>query len=246
MRFWRWLILFGLAALAISLVLNYVLYERGRAYYLQLNELRLDPLGLSYYRTETPTADDRLRMMFYGDSRAAGWPPPTSSSNLTFINRGIGSQTTVQILQRFDVHVQPSQPDIILIQAGVNDLKTLPLFPGGRDWIVSQTQANLQRLVEASREIGARVILTTIFPVGEVPLIRRPFWSADVDAGVDEVNAFIETLAADDVIVFDTFDLLADTAGKLRAEYAQDELHLNSAGYGLLNAELAKILATFD
>ena len=57
--------------LTISLVLNFILFDRGRQYYLQLNATRLDPLGLKAYPVnEEPTAQKPI-VVFFGDSRAA-------------------------------------------------------------------------------------------------------------------------------------------------------------------------------
>ena len=88
--------------------------------------------------------------------------------------------------------------------------------------------------------------MTTIFPIGDVPLERRLFWSPDIAIAIDDVNTYIRSLAAPNVIVFDTNSLLANVDdGKIRAEYAQDELHINALGYAALNDELAHILVAF-
>jgi len=36
----------------VSVALNYLIFARGKQYYLQLNATRLDPLGLSYHPTD--------------------------------------------------------------------------------------------------------------------------------------------------------------------------------------------------
>ncbi|MEA3397944.1 MAG: hypothetical protein U9R05_10825 [Chloroflexota bacterium] len=87
------------------------------------------------------------------------------------------------------------------------------------------------------------MILSTVFPVGEAPLERRPFWSDEVALAVNEVNDYLYTLASERVMVFDAFSVLADEGGELRREYRQDELHLNGAGYEVLNRELERMLA---
>ena len=88
--------------------------------------------------------------------------------------------------------------------------------------------------------------MTTIFPVGDVPIERRPFWSDEVASAVSEVNAYIRSLEGEQVIIFDTCSILADDEGITRPEYSVDLLHLNAAGYKALNHELARILATLD
>ena len=234
----------GLAILGCSIGLNLLLFNRGKQYYLELNQTRLDPLGLNQYSVNSnpqTNVNNTIRLVFFGDSRAASWSS-TELAGYEFINRGIGSQTSVQTLQRFDPHVQSLKPDIILIQVGINDLKTIPLFPGKKESIIENCQANIQQIVEKSKALGAVVIISTIFPVGEIPLERKLFWSDDVSQAVEQVNTYMTTLATDQVIVFDAFSILADEEGVLQAEYTQDELHLNSQGYEVLNQGLVQLL----
>ncbi len=159
-----------------------------------------------------------------------------------FINRGIGSQTSIQTVKRFEQHITPLKPDIVLIQVGVNDLKTIPLFPGRKELTIADCQANIQKIVEDSKALGAIVLITTIFPVGEIPLERKPFWSDDVSQAIEQVNVYINSLASEDVIVFDAFSVLADEQGAIKRKYTKDELHLNSQGYEVLNQELVLLL----
>jgi hypothetical protein len=199
-------------ALLASVALNITFFVQGRQYYLQLNETRLDPLGLSYFTSTNGQPDpadlDRPAVVFFGDSRAADWPAP-NLDRFDFINRGIGAQTSSQALLRFDDHVTPLRPRVVALQIGVNDLKTLALFPERKEVIIAACKDNIRRIVGRAGEIGATVILTTIFPVGEPPLERMPFWSSDISRGVDEVNGYIRSLAAPNVVVLDAYAILA-------------------------------------
>jgi len=159
------------ALLFASLALNWILYSYAQQYYLQLNGTRLDPLGLTFHSFENlPDAPipGKTRVVFFGDSRVADWPAPSDMAEFEFINRGIGAQTSVQTLQRFDYHVKPLQPQIIIVQTCINDLKTIPLFPALKKTIIAKCQENIQQIVTKSADLGARVILTTIFPISEV------------------------------------------------------------------------------
>jgi lysophospholipase L1-like esterase len=73
-------------------------------------------------------------------------------------------------------------------------------------------------------------------------LARRPFWSSEIETAVLDVNVTIRSLASERVIVLDAFAVLADEDGRLRHDYANDELHLNEAGYRALNQELHRVL----
>jgi lysophospholipase L1-like esterase len=241
------IIILGLGTLSlISIFFNILLYSRAKQYYLEVNQVRLDPLGLSTYPVESnppqPENSGQTRVLFFGDSRAEAWPDP-SESNYEFINRGIGGQTTVQIRQRFDQHLRPLQPDIVVLQLGINDLKTIGIFPEQKDDIITNCRENIAELVKQSQDLGAVVILTTIFPFGEVPLARKPFWSDDIFPAVQEVNAYMQTLADDErVIVFDPWPILADKQGMMLPEYRIDELHYNQQAYEKLNQEFTEVL----
>ncbi len=236
-------------ALLISIALNFILFKRGEQYYLQLNATRLDPVGLSFYPQGTDqhsNSTTQKRVVFFGDSRASNWTFPAGLNQFQFVNRGIGAQTSAQVLERFDDHIVPLQPQVIIVQVGINDLKTIPIFPDQKASIIANCQANLERIVSQSLDLGAIVILTTIFPLGEVPLERKLFWSADVAEAIEEVNAFIYSLERENVIVFDTTPILANEKGVVRPEYSRDLLHLTDAGYDALNEELVRILATLE
>jgi lysophospholipase L1-like esterase len=232
-----------IVALVVSIQLNIQLYREAADNYRDLNGVRLDPLGLSVYAAANQQSlpAERPVAVIVGDSRAAEWTAPTMS-NFTFVNRGIGAQTTAQVLGRFAPDVAPVRPDIAVIQVGVNDLKALPLFPEQRASIVQNTKDNIMKLVQLSLDAGAkRVVVTTIFPLGEIPWERRLVWSDDVAVAIDEVNSFLASLASDRVEIMNTSAIIAQHETVLPV-YRRDFLHLNAAGYAALNQELEKLL----
>ncbi|MSP14187.1 MAG: SGNH/GDSL hydrolase family protein [Chloroflexi bacterium] len=234
--------------LIASLGLNRYLYHEVWTYYVEANSVRLDPLGLKMYppsALQDISATNQPVVLFFGDSRAAGWPAPTGIPGVTFINRGAGGQTSAQVLGRFTEHVLPLKPRVIIIQVGVNDLKTIALFPERRDTIVSDCEANIQEIVTLSLQSGAQVILTTIFMPGQLTIDRRPFWSPDVIGAIKQVNTFITGLQSDRVTVLDTTNILAHGTEQTDPAYTQDFLHLNAAGYEVLNQELRQVLPKF-
>ena len=229
----------------VSITLNIVLYSQLKRYYTHLYAVELDPLGLEYYRDAhaLPAVQGARSVVFFGDSRAAQWTEPTLPG-FTFSNRGIGNQTTAQVLNRFDEHIVPLHPNVIILQVGINDLKTIPLFPGRKAEIISNCKENIRQIVERSLETGSIVVITTIFPIGDVPMQRRLVWSDDIDKARVDVNEYIKSLAAENVFIFDSAALLSDSNGKIKPEYGYDTLHLNPAGYDVLNLKLTKLLET--
>jgi lysophospholipase L1-like esterase len=238
------------AALAIVLVASLAadaLLARTTVNYVHAEDaIRLDPAGLKIYadgRAKTEGAGGAPLVEFFGDSRIAMWSE-TSIPGYRMINRGIGYQTTAQLLLRFDADVTALHPAVVVMEGGVNDLKTIAAFPGRRAEIVGDCEANLSSLVERSRSAGAQVVLLQVFDIGDVPLWRRPFWSADVETAVREVNAFLPQLAGDKVVLFDANAALDERPGQIRHEFQLDYLHLTSAAYTALNERLLPLLAS--
>lgn len=227
----------------LSIVLNISLYSQVRQYQSWLHIVELDPLSISYFDdspVETPT-DGSKTVVFYGDSRAAQWPNPILDG-FWFVNRGIGSQTTAQVTGRYSEHILPLEPDVIVLQVGINDLKTVTLFPERKKEIISNCEENILRIINTSQRSNSVVVVSTIFPIGQAPQDHTQAWSSDIDEAIVVVNDYIRSLSADQVLVLDAASLLSDSNGKLKQEYSLDGLHLNEAGYRALNVELVKLL----
>jgi lysophospholipase L1-like esterase len=212
------------------------LYRSGKSYFEQLNEVRLDPLGLQLHASETVSSKkpDKKRVVFFGDSRALMWTFPVVEG-FEFLNRGVGQQTTNQALLRFEFEVPILNPDVLIVELGVNDLKAIPVFPARKNEIVRNVKRNLVTIVEKSKKIGCYLVISSVFPLGKVPLVRQPFWSDDVKNAIEDVNGFIDSLRDERVVVIKTDDVLRDETGKLKTEYEMDLLHLNPAAYAAIN-----------
>lgn len=242
-RYLMLLLLFLIVALLLSLVANRALLQRARSYERLFNMMRRDPLGLEQFEMSENSALQGS-VVFFGDSRARQWPvPPARQPGAVYANRGIDGHTSTQARLRFDAHVRPLQPRVVVVQVGVNDLVGIPLLPEQRDTIVAETQANIAAIVAAARDAQAVVILTTIFPPAHTTFADWLSNAAEVAGAIDEVNAFLKTLAGDDVLVMDTAVVLADDRGRVRDEYRLDLWHLSPEGYAALNQALTPLLA---
>jgi len=241
---WKKILSAGILFILVgSISANVFLAINLKKYYSLLYEVELDPLGLSQFPEESLQPATKPVVVFFGDSRAAQWTSP-EMENFTFINRGVGNQTSSQVANRFDEHVKPLRPKVIIIQVGINDLKTIPLFPERKQEIISNCKDNIQKIIQASLAIDSKVIVTTVFPVGKVSFPRILVWSNDIDEGMRDINNYILNLTDNDLIVFDTAGVLSNDEGKTKPEYKYDLLHLNNIGYQALNPELVKILET--
>ncbi|MCC6613730.1 MAG: SGNH/GDSL hydrolase family protein [Anaerolineae bacterium] len=243
-RFWMVLALILLLILLVVAGFAVAQYYRlYRSWTAENSLVRIDPYGLLYYTPtpEAPAAEGDTTVLLFGDSRAAEWVAP-EIDGYTFFNRGIHSQSTAQVLGRYDEHVTALHPDIMVLQAGVNDLKVLPLVDSVAEPAIEHCIANLDEIVARARAEGITVILTTIFPAGNAPIPRLPVWSDAIPAAIDRVNEHIRAQAGDGVYVLDTYALLATDDDKLRGELSRDFMHLNGSGYTVLNQALVELL----
>ena len=68
--------------------------------------------------------ENEKRVVFMGDSITEEWSKlyPSYFENRSYINRGIGGQTTPQMLIRFKQDVVDLMPTVVVILAGTNDI----------------------------------------------------------------------------------------------------------------------------
>lgn len=243
------LIILTLLLLMLSLAFNLVFYKKA---FIPLHAVRLDPLGLNYYPfvTKSEKGNQSINkpfIMFYGDSRGLSWPIP-DDDNYDFINRSIGNQTSKQIIGRFGKDVAPYKPNIIIIQMCVNDLKMIPLFSSQKSMIIKGCKDRLLALVNQAHQIDAQVILTTVFPLGNVSIARNILGIREqpIINAIDEINRYIKTLASEKTIIFDSYYFLAAKDRKIQPKYSHDWLHLNNHGYQILNHQLKTLLKNID
>ena len=238
-------------ALAVSLAFNLSLARRVRSYYAQWQYALLHPLGLAAYPADEVVIEENHQseeplLVLFGDSRVAQWPAIALEAELAgwrVVNRGLGGQTSEAVHARLAAHVLPLEPEVIVLQAGVNDLRMIPLFPEQERAIIERCRDNLIATVRAARASGATVVVATIIPLGPTPLRARR-WQP-VRNAIDEVNVSLLALAGDGVVIVETGPLLGDGT-TVASAYAQDWLHLNERGYGVLNRDVGKIVKSFS
>jgi len=229
------------ALLALSTCLNLVLYRLAFRFFRDQMAVRLDPTDSLRAVAPPELRPGQTRIVYLGDSRIEMWPSPPAPDDCQVVNRGVCGQTTEQIRLRLDRDVLALAPRVVVLQAGVNDLRTLALFPGGETAIVARCASNLRSIVERLRDRGVVVVVTTVFPIGRVELARRPVWSdATIDA-IDAVNRDLRGLAGPGVVVVDC-DKVLRNGRRIEPAFAVDSLHLSDSGYEALAATLRPVL----
>jgi lysophospholipase L1-like esterase len=188
-------------------------------------------------RALPPPPPGGARVVFFGDSITDNWSKAGYGGffpGKPYVNRGIGGQTTSQMLLRFRADVIANEPRAVVILAGTNDV-------AGNSGPISvpAIEDNLAAMAEAAKLHGVRVVLASILPVSDDkkdrsgrPIVRttdRP------PALIHELNAWMETYAREHGLVYlDYFSAVADANGRLKAELNDDGLHPNAAGYAVM------------
>jgi lysophospholipase L1-like esterase len=231
--------------LVISLLANVGLAWFAREQYRRTLRVRLDPSALDKFgplnAALTEKAPQQQRVVFVGASRMEMWRELPALPGLQMINRGQSGEASAQTMLRLERDVLALKPDIVFVEIGVNDLKAIGAFPHEEQNIVARLKRHHQAIVARLSEAGVQVVISTIFPFGDVSLARRPVWSERTRVAREEVNAALRALKRSGTTVFDA-DLIFGGDGTMDPRYQLDELHLNEAGYRALTRAVSPLI----
>ena len=202
----------------------------------------LDWPNLSRYQDENRSVGmpekGKQRVVFMGDSITEEWSNlyPGYFDTKGYINRGIGGQTTPQMLIRFKPDVIDLEPDIVVILAGTNDIagNTGPSN-------VKMITDNIFSMAELARAHQIKVVLSSILPVFEYEWAKE---IKDVPATIDSVNDELKKYVNDHGLVYlDYFSSMVDERKGLNKDYTYDGVHPNQDGYILMSSLAQKVLS---
>lgn len=181
------------------------------------------------------SCDDRV--VFMGNSITEGWlgAMPEFFADRPYINRGIGGQTTPQMLLRFRQDVIALYPKVVVILAGINDIagNTGPST-------LEMIEDNIHSMTELAQANGIEVVLCSMLPAYYFP------WSPDVEPAekVVELNRRLQEYAAKKGAVYcDYHSEMADERGGLPPELTTDEVHVTPKGYKLMASLVEQAIA---
>jgi len=187
---------------------------------------------------KSPAAGEN-RVVFFGDSITDIWKLDDSFPGKSYVNRGIGGQTTSQMLVRFRQDVIDLHPKVVVILAGTNDI-------AGNSGPISNEniEANLASLAELARAHDIRVVFSSILPVYNYTPKSQEFFASRPMERILALNKWLKDYcAANTVIYLDYFSAVVDDKGMLKRDLADDGLHPNNAGYAVM-APLAEAAIT--
>jgi lysophospholipase L1-like esterase len=193
-----------------------------------------DPDNLTRYsesnRRLAPPETAKTRVVFFGDSITDLWRLNEYFPERDFINRGIGGQTTSQLLGRMKADVLDLKPQAVVILAGTNDLaRAVPLTAIEDNYVV---------LAELAAARGIKVVFASVLPVSDYHKdVNRTFEQTLVRAPayIVALNDWLKAYCAQRGHVYlNYFDALADPQGRIGEDLADDGLHPNAKGYRIM------------
>lgn len=184
------------------------------------------------------------RVVFFGDSITDIWKIEDYFPGKPYVNRGIGGQTTPQMLVRFRQDVINLQPRVVVILAGTNDIagNTGPMRN-------EDIEANFASFAELAKAHNIRVVYASILPVHNYTERSKDFFAQRSQSRILALNEWLKDYCAKNSIGYlDYFSALVDDKGMLKKDLADDGLHPNAAGYKIMaplaEAAIQKALGT--
>jgi lysophospholipase L1-like esterase len=178
-----------------------------------------------------------VTIVFIGDSITEGWAtirPDFFTSGR--IGRGIGGQTTPQMVLRMISDVVSNKPTLLHILGGTNDVaeNTGPITP-------EQSIANISMMISIARQSRIKVLLGAIPPAADF------WWRPGLEPAekIQMLNGKLKILAHETGCEWiDYHNALQDGVGGMKAAYSDDGIHPNAAGYEVMEGLVATIITT--
>ncbi|MEO6589227.1 MAG: SGNH/GDSL hydrolase family protein [Pyrinomonadaceae bacterium] len=186
----------------------------------------------------SPPQKGELRVVFIGDSITDIWDENGFGGffpEKPFINRGIGGQTTPQMLVRFRPDVIDLKPKVVVILAGTNDISgnTGPMT-------LEQTGANISSMAQLATANGIKVVLSAVLPVSDtVKKQNGEFYiqtKSRPPAKIMAMNNWLKKYAAQNKYTYlDYYSATVKANGFIKDGITFDGLHPNKEGYAIMN-----------
>jgi lysophospholipase L1-like esterase len=177
---------------------------------------------------------DPGRVVFMGDSITDGWKLDQYFPGKPFVNRGIGGQTTAQMLVRFYPDVIALQPAAVVILAGTNDIAR-----NNGMQTLEMIRHNIMAMVELAKVHHIKVVLCALTPINDYKKLSAqqgggPNLQSKTRPPADilTLNAWLKVYAAAAGAVYaDYHAATRDADGFLVDADTNDGLHPNAGGY---------------
>jgi lysophospholipase L1-like esterase len=175
-------------------------------------------------------APSRPRVVFMGDSITDFWRLNEYFGDRDFVNRGISGQITLQLLGRMKADVLDLKPAAMIVLAGTNDIaRGVPL---------AAIQNNLSMIADVAQAHGIKPLFSSVLPIHDYNKDKNPTFEMSrrrPPAMIRELNNWIQSFCKTRGYTYvDYFAPMADQAGFLQKDLADDGLHPNAMGYRVM------------
>ena len=199
-----------------------------------------DWANLSKYREDNAklalTSSSENRIVFMGNSITEDWKTfrPEFFLGKPYINRGISSQTTPQMLLRFRADVINLNPELVIILAGTNDIAG-NTGPSSIEMIAH----NIISMAELAMINDIKIILCSVLPVYDYT------WKPGLNpvGKISALNEIIRDYAQNNGIMYlDYYSSMVDDRKGLTEDYTYDGVHPNKLGYIIMESLLETVI----
>jgi len=173
-----------------------------------------------------------VKLVFMGNSITEGWKSfdPNFFNSTDYVNRGIGGQTTPQMLIRFKQDVLDLKPKGVVILAGTNDIagNTGPMS-------IQEIYNQIESMAGLAALNKIEVFLCSVLPVYNYP------WKPGLKPApkIVALNEMLKTLAGEkNYLYIDYFSEMSDDKNGLKASLGADGVHPNEKGYEIMKRVL--------
>src|SRR6266581_4453989 len=138
-----------------------------------------------------PPTPGENRVVFFGDSITDTWHLDEYFPGKPYVNRGIGGQTTPQMLVRFRQDVINLQPKVVVILGGTNDIagNTGPMQ-------LADIEADFASLAQLARANDIKVIYSSILPVHNYTEKSKDFFAQRSPEKILMLNNWLRSYCA--------------------------------------------------
>lgn len=177
------------------------------------------------------------RVVFVGNSITEGWynAHPDWFKQNNYLGRGISGQTSPQMLLRFQADVIDMEADVVVINAGTNDIAE-----NTGKYHFSFTLGNIKSMAEIARANGIKVILTSVLPH------NRFGWRPSIEnvvQKVDELNAAIKAYAKENKIPYVDYNKeMRNEKGGMKTELSKDGVHPYPDAYFVMESLVKPVI----
>ncbi len=134
-------------------------------------------------------ATGEQRVVFFGDSITDIWKLDESFPGKHYINRGIGGQTTPQMLVRFRPDVIDLQPAVVVVLAGTNDIAG-----NTGDETLEQIEGDYATMAELAKVHGIRLVFASVMPINNYNPRALSFFLQRSPEKILQLNAWLKEI----------------------------------------------------